>query len=213
MKLKVCGMKYIENIKSIGDLKPDYMGFIFYEKSKRNFEGIIPELPKGIKKTGVFVNEYLEIVVSLVQEYKLEALQLHGDESVEYIRELGTHLPKKVEIIKVFGIKDDFDFEVLRPYEAVVDYFLFDTKGKERGGNGVKFDWSVLKQYPYSKPFFLSGGIGPDDAEIILPFLRRQESHYCYALDINSKFESKPGIKNIKEVKKFKDSIITNAVK
>lgn len=205
MKLKVCGMKYIDNIKSIGDLKPDYMGFIFYERSKRNFEGIIPELLKGIKKTGVFVNEYLEIVVSLVEEYKLEALQLHGDESVEYIRELRTHLPKKVEIIKVFGIKDDFDFSILEPYEKEVNYFLFDTKGKERGGNGVKFDWSVLKEYPYSKPFFLSGGIGPYDIKQVQKI--KNSGLPIYAVDVNSKFESKPGFKNIKEVKNFKKKL------
>ncbi len=205
MKLKVCGMKYVENIKSIGDLKPDYMGFIFYEKSKRNFEGIIPELPKSIKKTGVFVNEYLEIVVSLVDEYTLEAIQLHGDESVEYIQELRAHLSKKVEIIKVFGIKDNFDFTQLKPYENEVDYFLFDTKGKERGGNGVKFDWSVLKEYSYSKPFFLSGGIGPKDIQEIKTI--RESGLPVYAIDVNSKFESKPGMKSINEVKNFKNKL------
>jgi len=205
MKLKVCGMKYIDNIKSIGDLKPDYMGFIFYEKSKRNFEGIIPELPKGIKKTGVFVNEYMEIVVSLVEEYKLEAIQLHGDESVEYIQELRIHLSKKVEIIKVFGIKDNFDFSLLKSYEDEVNYFLFDTKGRERGGNGVKFDWSVLKKYPYSKPFFLSGGIGLKDAQEIQKI--KNTGLPIYAVDVNSKFEMKPGFKNIKEVKNFKNKL------
>ena len=205
MKLKVCGMKYIDNIKSIADLKPDYMGFIFYEISKRNFEGIIPELPKSIKKTGVFVNEYIEIVISLVEEYKLEAIQLHGDESVEYIQKLRPHLSKKIEIIKVFGINDNFDFTQLKPYENEVDYFLFDTKGKERGGNGVQFDWSVLKQYPSSKPFFLSGGIGLKNALEIQKI--KNTGLPIYAVDINSKFESKPGLKNIKEVKSFKNKI------
>lgn len=205
MKLKVCGMKYIENIKSIGDLKPDYLGFIFYEKSKRNFEGIIPELPKGIKKIGVFVNEYIEIVVSLVEEYQLEAIQLHGDESEEYIRELRTHLSREVEVIKVFGIKDDFDFSILEPYQEEVNYFLFDTKGKERGGNGVKFNWSVLKKYPYAKPFFLSGGIGLNDIKEIQKI--KNTGLPIYAIDVNSKFESKPGLKNIKEVKSFKNKL------
>ncbi|MBL4604750.1 MAG: phosphoribosylanthranilate isomerase [Flavobacteriaceae bacterium] len=222
MKLKVCGMKNVENIKSIGDLKPDYMGFIFYERSKRNFEGIIPELPKSIKKTGVFVNEYIEIIVSLVEEYKLEAIQLHGDESVEYVQQLKEGLRQAeldsvshkkalrqaqndIEIIKVFGIKDDFDFGVLKPYENEVDYFLFDTKGKERGGNGTKFDWSVLKKYSYSKPFFLGGGIGPNDAKEIK---RIQNSGLpIYAVDINSKFENNPGLKNNKEVKNFRNQL------
>jgi len=230
MKLKVCGMKHRENIESIGDLKPDYMGFIFYDESKRNFEGIIPELPKSIKKTGVFVNEFIEIVVSFVKKYKLEAIQLHGDESVEYIRllkeaichsALDAESHKKnqkrpldsargdnsVEIIKAFGIKDDFDFEILKPYENEVDYFLFDTKGKERGGNGVKFDWSVLKNYSYSKPFFLSGGIGPNDIEQIKEI--NNSGLPIYAVDVNSMFESRPGLKEVKKVKEFKNSVIT----
>jgi len=234
MKLKVCGMKEVENIKSIADLRPDYMGFIFYDQSKRNFEGIIPELPKNIKKTGVFVNEYIEILVSLIEEYKLEAVQLHGDESVEYIRLLkdaiclsaldaesrkksqkrpldSTRGDKSIEIIKVFGIKDDFDFEVLKPYENEVNYFLFDTKGKERGGNGVKFDWSVLKEYPYSKPFFLSGGIGPLDIKEIQKI--KDTGLPIYAVDINSQFESKPGLKEVNKVKEFKDIVISNEIK
>ena len=141
-------MKYIENIHQVAVLQPDYLGFIFYDKSKRNFEGIIPELPKGIKKAGVFVNEIPEIVVSLVEEYGLNMLQLHGDESPEYLDKLKSIFKESIaekhqkskykmpEIVKVFGVKDDFDFEILKSYEELVDYFLFDTKGKERGGNG-----------------------------------------------------------------------------
>jgi phosphoribosylanthranilate isomerase len=206
MKLKVCGMKFIENIQQVAELKPDYLGFIFYEKSPRNFEGIIPELPKGIKKVGVFVNEYLEIVVSLIEEYQLETVQLHGEEPVEYIQKLKEYLPK-VEIIKVFGIKDKFNFEVLESYEEVVDYFLFDTKGKERGGNGVTFNWQALRDYNSTKPFFLSGGIGLEEVSELQSFLKRKESQYCYAIDVNSKFETKPGVKSVKELKKFKKSI------
>ncbi|WP_272150040.1 phosphoribosylanthranilate isomerase [Tenacibaculum aiptasiae] len=207
MKLKVCGMKYVENIQQVAGLQPDYLGFIFYDKSKRNFEGIIPQLPKGIKKTGVFVNEYLEIVISLVEEYKLEAVQLHGDESVTYIEKLKEHLPK-VELIKVFGIKDEFDFEILKPYEAVVDYFLFDTKGKERGGNGVTFDWSVLKNYNSTKPFFLSGGIGLEEIKEVQNIIKTDLP--IYALDVNSKFEKEAGLKSVKKIKKFKNEISTN---
>lgn len=220
-------MKYIENILQIAELNPDYLGFIFYEKSKRNFEGIIPELPKEIKKTGVFVNEIPEILVSMIEEYQLDAIQLHGDESVEYIKSIRAQLEfsrtsfieqnkgrKKVkkpksyqnlEIIKVFGIKDEFNFDVLQPYLEEVDYFLFDTKGKERGGNGVKFDWTVLEQYPYANPFFLSGGIGPEDIEQIQ--IVRKTNLPIYALDVNSKFEIKPGLKNTNEVKNFKNKL------
>ncbi|MEQ6125357.1 phosphoribosylanthranilate isomerase [Pseudotenacibaculum sp. MALMAid0570] len=202
MKLKVCGMKYVENLQSVAQLQPDYLGFIFYEQSPRNFEGVIPEIPKTIKKTGVFVNEFIEILVSLVQEYKLEAIQLHGDETIEYIQEIKSHL-KNVEIIKVFGIKDDFDFSILESYKDEVDYFLFDTKGKERGGNGVKFDWLVLKKYPYQKPFFLSGGIGPNDIEEIKKI--KNSGLPIHTVDINSRFEIEPGVKNIKLIKKFKN--------
>ena len=204
MKLKVCGMKFIENIEQVSGLYPDYMGFIFYQKSKRNFEGVIPKLPKSIKKTGVFVNEYLEIVISLVEEYQLEAIQLHGDETVTYIKQLKTHLPS-IEIIKVFGIKDEFNFDVLTPFLPLVDYFLFDTKGKERGGNGFQFDWSVLEAYPYEKPFFLSGGIGLKDVLAIQKII--DSNLPIYALDINSKFEIEPGLKNINEVKTFKNKL------
>ncbi|AUC17101.1 N-(5'-phosphoribosyl)anthranilate isomerase [Tenacibaculum sp. SZ-18] len=197
-------MKYVDNIRQVAELKPDYLGFIFYERSKRNFEGIIPEIPKGIKKTGVFVNEYLEILVSLAEEYELEALQLHGDESVAYIQEIKKHLPK-VEIIKVFGIKDTFDFSILEAYESVADYFLFDTKGKERGGNGVVFDWTVLKNYPSTKPFFLSGGIGLEEVTAVKEISKTNLP--IYAIDVNSKFETEPGLKSIKKLKKFKNEI------
>ena len=229
MKIKVCGMKYIENIQDVAALQPDYLGFIFYEKSKRNFEGIIPELLNSIKKTGVFVNEYPEILISLVEEYRLDAIQLHGDESLEYVTELKSQLAerralfieenkhqrkkknkhfiaeKEVEIIKVFGIKDDFNFAVLKPYLDVVDFFLFDTKGKERGGNGVKFDWAVLENYPFEKPFFLSGGIGLQDMDEVQKIIN--SDLLIYALDVNSKFESAPGKKNVKELKKFKEGL------
>lgn len=233
--LKVCGMKYVENIQQVAVLRPDYLGFIFYEKSKRNFEGIIPEFSNSIKKTGVFVNEYIEIVISLVEEYRLDAIQLHGDESVEYVTDLKNQLVErralfieenkqikkkknqhyisknKVELIKVFGIKDEFNFDVLKPYLEVVDFFLFDTKGKERGGNGTKFDWSVLEKYPFDTPFFLSGGIGLEDVEEVQKIMKSDLP--IYALDVNSQFESKPGVKKIEELEKFKKNVITNVVK
>ena len=204
MKLKVCGMKFVENIEQVSGLCPDYMGFIFYEKSKRNFEGVIPKLPKSIKKTGVFVNEYPEILVSLVEEYQLEAIQLHGDETIAYIKQIKTYLPS-IEIIKVFGIKDEFNFELLKPFLQVVDYFLFDTKGKERGGNGYQFDWSILEAYPYEKPFFLIGGIGLKEVVDVQKVL--DSDLPMYAIDINSKFEIEPGLKNINDIKIFKNKL------
>ncbi len=210
-------MKYVENIQQVAQLQPDYLGFIFYEKSKRNFEGIIPDLPKEIKKVGVFVNELPEIVVSLTEEYGLNTLQLHGDESSEYVQRLRTifeesiaekkqHLKYKIpELIKVFGIKDTFDFEVLKPYESLVDFFLFDTKGKERGGNGITFDWSVLQKYNLTKPFFLSGGIGLEEVSEIKKL--RALNLPIYALDVNSKFETSAGLKSVKDITKFKKDL------
>ncbi|MDG1529033.1 MAG: phosphoribosylanthranilate isomerase [Polaribacter sp.] len=206
MKLKVCGMKYVENIQQVAELQPDYLGFIFYDKSKRNFDGIIPELSQSIKKIGVFVNPIRDEVVSKVDKYNLQAVQLHGDESVEYIKGLKKHLPN-AEIIKVFGIKDEFDFNILNPYLEVVDYFLFDTKGKERGGNGITFDWKMLENYPFSKPFFLSGGIGLDQVQEINKI--RKTDLPIYALDINSQFEIEAGLKSVENIKKFKDEIST----
>ena len=235
MKLKVCGMKFVENIEQVAALQPDYLGFIFYEKSKRNFEGIIPELPKSIQKTGVFVNEYSEIVISLVEEYQLDAIQLHGDESSEYVKELQNQLAERrvlfieenkhqkkkknkhfisnegVKIIKVFGIKDEFNFDALKSYLEFVDFFLLDTKGKERGGNGIQFDWAVLEKYPFEKPFFLSGGIGLKDIPEVQKMINSDLP--IYALDVNSKFEIEPGVKKIEELKEFKNNVITSKLK
>ncbi|WP_296385280.1 phosphoribosylanthranilate isomerase [Winogradskyella sp.] len=199
MKLKVCGMKY--NTAEVAKLQPSYLGFIFYKNSPRNFEDAIPKLPKSIKRVGVFVDENVEVIVDKIERHKLDAIQLHGHESPEICRLLKS---TKKEIIKVFSIKDEFDFSVLNDYEDVCDYYLFDTKGKFPGGNGYTFNWEVLNNYPSTKPYFLSGGIGLNEVDSIMSFLRRQESKYCYAIDINSKFEIEPGLKNIEELEKFK---------
>ncbi|MCB0398205.1 MAG: phosphoribosylanthranilate isomerase [Winogradskyella sp.] len=216
MKLKICGMKY--NTVEVANLQPDYLGFIFYDKSPRNFEGIIPSLPKSIKKVGVFVDEDLEVIIQKVEKYNLDAIQLHGNESPEYCKELkecchaeldsAYHLEipacaGMTEIIKVFSIKDEFDFSQLQPYEDMVDYFLFDTKGKLPGGNGYTFNWDVLKEYPSTKPYFLSGGIGLGELQKIKEFIKHPTSKYCYAIDVNSKFEIEPGLKSINELEKF----------
>ncbi|WP_417875436.1 phosphoribosylanthranilate isomerase [Winogradskyella sediminis] len=198
MKLKICGMKYKDNIEAVANLQPNYMGFIFYDKSARNFDAMIPKIPTSIKKTGVFVDEKLEIVKEKIEKYNLQAVQLHGQESPEFCAAIND-----VEVIKVFSIKDEFNFNVLKPYEAVCDYFLFDTKGKLPGGNGYTFNWNILEQYPSTKPYFLSGGIGINEIENIIDFKQSPASKYCYAIDVNSKFEIKPGLKNIEEVKKF----------
>ena len=196
-------MKYKDNIESVAALQPDYLGFIFYQKSKRHFEGEMPALPVAIKKVGVFVNEELSVINELIKKYDLKGVQLHGDESALFCSELKASNKSGLEIIKAFAISENFDFNMLNNYRQVCDYFLFDTKGKERGGNGTLFDWKLLEKYPFDKPFFLSGGIGLAEADRIESFLDSPLSNYCYALDVNSKFESEPGLKKIKELKKF----------
>jgi phosphoribosylanthranilate isomerase len=195
MKLKICGMKQPENMLEVGALLPDYMGFIFWEKSARYFDEIIPELPKSIKKVGVFVNAPLEEILEKIEKHDLQAVQLHGDESVEFCENLKKNTPKLIEIIKVFSILDTFDFAALKPFESVSDYFLFDTKGKLPGGNGTTFDWKVLENYPSTKPFFLSGGIGMEEMQAVNEILKTNLP--VYAIDVNSKFEIEPGLKNI----------------
>ncbi|WP_421808908.1 phosphoribosylanthranilate isomerase [Flagellimonas sp.] len=220
MKLKVCGMN--QNPLEVAQLQPDYLGFIFWEPSSRAFEGELPNLPKSIKKVGVFVDAPLDEVLEKVAQYQLDAVQLHGKESVEFCDALrhaelvsASHkdeTPKQVrgdgiEIIKVFSIKDNFDFSILKEYEAVCDYFLFDTKGKLPGGNGYTFDWSILENYPSTKPFFLSGGIGLESVEKLKEFMNSPASTYCYAIDVNSRFETQPGLKNIASLKAFQEAL------
>jgi phosphoribosylanthranilate isomerase len=188
-KLKICGMKYPDNIVEVSQLLPDYLGFIFYEKSSRFFDGEIPEISKSIKKVGVFVDATLEEIISKIKKYDLNAVQLHGNETPEFCKNIKQ---ENIEIIKVFSVNDDFDFEVVKPFGAVSDYFLFDTKGKLPGGNGITFNWQILEKYNSIKPFFLSGGIGIEDIEKI-----KQMNLPIYAIDVNSKFEIEPGLKNI----------------
>ena len=205
MKLKICGIK--SNTSEVASLQPDYLGFIFYKNSPRDFQDNIPEIPKSIKKVGVFVDEKVEVIVAKIEKYQLDALQLHGHESPEVCRLLKS---TKKEIIKVFSIKDEFDFSVLNAYEDVCDYFLFDTKGKLPGGNGYTFNWDVLKDYPSTKPYFLSGGIGLNETEKIKAFKENPASKYCYAIDVNSKFEIEPGLKHIEDLEKFKKYVTSS---
>lgn len=200
LKIKVCGMNL--NTVEVATLKPDYLGFIFWKPSKRCYNEELAIIPHKIKKVGVFVDESLIVVGEKVKKHDLLGVQLHGKESPEYCRQLKNEL-NGVKIIKVFSIKNKFDFRVLEPYEGVCDFFLFDTKGKLPGGNGYKFDWQVLKDYPSTKPFFLSGGIGLEDIDSIKEFAQKPESAYCRAIDINSKFELKPGLKDIEKLKDF----------
>ncbi len=218
LKLKVCGMKYKDNIQAIAQLQPDYLGFIFYKKSSRYFSGNIPKLPNSIKKVGVFVNASESEVIQKIMRNDLDIVQLHGDESANYCWHLqmtqfgntdedGNYSDHEVKIIKAFSINKSFDFSQLKDYKNVCDYFLFDTKGQLPGGNGFTFNWDILKDYPLTKPYFLSGGIGLEEDENIKAFFKQPASKYCHAIDVNSRFEVEPGLKNVELLEKFKTKL------
>ena len=199
-KLKVCGMKYPDNIRQLLELKPDFIGFIFYKKSKRyvghNLNIKKLNIPESIKKVGVFVNTTIGDIKEKIKEYQLDFVQLHGDESPEFCKKLKQ---TGIKINKAFQVDEDFNFSVLKRYETVCDYYLFDTKTKLYGGSGKKFNWKILEKYDNQKLFFLSGGIDLEDVDAI----NKLKNLNIFAIDINSKFEIEPGIKNIKKIEKF----------
>jgi len=202
MKIKVCGMRDKENISGLLALKPDYIGFIFYDKSKR-FVADFPqiEIPSSIKKVGVFVNETIEEIIEKANKHTLDFVQLHGNETPEYCSALSE---KNIKIIKAFSVDENFDFSATKPFEKCVSLFLFDTKGNNYGGNGIKFNWELLQNYTGKTPFLLSGGISKNDSEEIMKF-----KHPAFlGIDINSGFELEPGLKNIKEIKEFKNRLL-----
>ena len=182
MKLKVCGMKYSQNITEIENLFPDLMGFIFYEKSKRFFNQPEINLNNKVKRVGVFVNENIQEIKNKIKKYKLDYVQLHGEENVNFCNSLQPF----VKIIKVFKIDYNFNFKKTEEFEEVCDYFLFDTKSQLHGGSGKKFDWDLLKNYNCKKDFFLSGGIDIGDIEEIKKIVK---SYPIAGIDVNSKFE------------------------
>ena len=198
IKIKVCGMKYPQNILEVEKLLPDFIGFIFYEKSKRlvDEETFFVET-QNIKRIGVFVNETIEVILDKINQNQLDGVQLHGDELPQFCELIK---PKSL-VIKAFQVDENFDFNQLEAYRKYVDYFLFDTKSSDenRGGTGKKFNWNVLENYKLSVPFFLSGGITNEDIEAIKNFYHPQ----LYGVDINSGFEESPAVKNIEKISTF----------
>ncbi len=201
MNLKICGMKHADNLKEVATLAPDYLGFIFYEKSSRYFVDTLPpeavrSLPPFIQRTGVFVNASTDYVQQMADRYGLSALQLHGQEPPEQcqaLRQMG------YKIIKVFSVNETFDFKQLTPYQPYVDAFLFDTATPQHGGSGQSFDWSVLSEYKLPIPFFLSGGIGLDNLDKAMQINHPQ----LIGLDVNSCFETEPGRKSIDQLQQL----------
>jgi len=206
MIIKVCGMRDADNIREVEQLSTvncqlsiDWMGFIFYPKSSRYVSARPAYLPQKCKRVGVFVNATIDDIRQHIADYSLDIVQLHGHESTDSIRSLRSLCGDVISIIKAFNIATKEDLNATTPYAGLVDYFLFDTKGPSVGGNGEKFDWSVLEAYNGDTPFLLSGGIGPDDAERILDYHHPK----CIGIDLNSRFEIEPGIKDITKLKTF----------
>ena len=203
LRIKVCGMRDATNVAELLTLPIDFMGLIFYPPSPRFVEAgaQVPMQQKvGIHRVGVFVDAPLEEVIEKVDRFALDMVQLHGQESLFYCQQLQK---KGIPIIKAFAVHDRFQFSITKAYELVCDYFLFDTKGAQPGGNGTSFNWALLDAYEGQLPFFLSGGIRPDMAESIIAF----EHPQLFGIDINSGFESRPGMKAMDKITQFLQAI------
>lgn len=207
MVIKVCGMREAENIRAVEELGVQWIGFIFWPKSSRYVSAPPSYLPQQAKRIGVFVDAPIDEVLQHVADYGLYAVQLHGKESAEYVRECTMRQQvlrtgrknAQCTFIKAFNIATPADLKQTEPYEGLVDYFLFDTKGPSVGGNGTQFDWTVLNAYHGTTPFLLSGGIGPDDASRIRAFHHPRLA----GIDLNSRFELAPGQKDVTALARF----------
>ena len=201
-QLKVCGLTQLSQIQELISLNTDFLGFIFYEKSPRfvlnhlSLEEISEINHQG--KVGVFVNESIEKIVKITEKTNLNFIQLHGDEDENFISKLRKNLDEKIKIIKVFRVGETFNFQ-FSVFNSLVDYFLFDTDSKAFGGTGKTFDWQILNEIEIPIPYFLSGGISLENIHQLSTI-----NHQPLALDINSKFETEPGIKNLEKIKTFK---------
>lgn len=209
MRVKVCGMTKAEQVRQLDETGVEFAGFIFYPKSKRY---VLPHMPpseirsiKGnINKVGVFVNAQEEYILQMVDDCGLYLVQLHGDESPRYCERLANY----VTVVKAFRLTEDDNIEwKIKDYMECVDMFLFDTEGAGYGGTGKKFDWNMLNEANIQKPFFLSGGIQPEDVEALKDFQTTPVAKDLFCVDINSRFEIVPGIKDMKKVRTFVDAV------
>jgi phosphoribosylanthranilate isomerase len=201
MIIKVCGLNDAENLMDLCMLKIDMVGYNFYKPSPRYLDHLMPELPVkpaplNIFKVGVFVNMPFKEICKIKDQHQLDYAQLHGDESLYMVKKVQSIIP----VIKVFRINDQFDPSILKKYNFC-DYFLFDKATDKYGGSGQKFDWQIVNDWKIDRPFLLSGGIGPEDVEF-LTSTNLYNPNYC-GVDINSKFELKPGFKNVQLIEKF----------
>ena len=197
MKIKVCGLREIKNLGELDDVQIHFVGLNFYHKSKRFIDHTQAYLLSNYKrhpKVGVFVNARSRYLLDMAKIYGLAYVQLHGNESVEYVEKIR----KEVKVIKVFSIQSKEDFETVNQFKNC-DYFLFDTKTPDYGGSGKMFDWSLLSHYKGDTPFFLAGGIGMNSLEEI----KKLNHPALHGLDINSAFEVSPGLKDVELIVKF----------
>ena len=220
--IKVCGLRDGENIRQVAALSVDWIGLIFWPHSPRYVSmipsnaGIIPDRVSDIgefkaKRVGVFVDPTAQDVITRVVNFQLDLIQLHGHETPTFIRNLRHTLAdiRLVKVIKAISVSSRDDIAAYKDYADCVDYFLFDTKCKTVGGSGEQFDWSVLEAYDGDTPFLLSGGIGPDDAERVRNFHHPQ----CIGIDLNSRFESEPGFKDVAALRQFINQLNRENVK
>ncbi|HET8809848.1 MAG TPA: phosphoribosylanthranilate isomerase [Flavobacteriaceae bacterium] len=199
MQIKVCGLNSASNMAEIDGLRPDFVGMIFHAASPRFVgETIFPKTMA--KKVGVFVDCPVHFMLQQAIKYEFSYFQLHGNEPLSTVKKLQE---KGFQIIKMFRVSEKMDYNNLKKFEPYCDYFLFDTKGKNPGGNGLKFNWNLLEDYPLKTPFFLSGGIGPEDVELIKNF----QNPALSGVDLNSRFEISPGLKNKEQLKRFMNEI------
>ena len=191
-------MKYPKNIQAVADLVPDYMGYIFYEKSPRFAQDLDVEylnnLAANINRVGVFVNKDFNSIIQICSKYGLNTVQLHGEETPELCTRLKSF---GLNVIKAFGVNAQFNFEKLNPFKDCCDFFLFDTKTVDYGGSGKRFNWELLKQYQLNIPYFLSGGISLDDLDEI----KKIKNVNMFAIDVNSRLEIEPGLKDVETLK------------
>ena len=210
MFVKVCGMREPENIEKVAQLGVDMMGFIFYPKSPRFASQSVARTAadKNVCRVGVFVNESVELISAKIQLFDLNVVQLHGNESRELCEQLHEQ-NSLLKVIKAISVSTAGDIQKYKEYVGAVDYFLFDTKCKTVGGSGQQFDWQVLENYDGDVPFILSGGIGPEDVERIRNFHHPK----CIGIDLNSKFEMEPGLKDVEMLKTFLENIENKEIK
>lgn len=203
MIVKVCGMREPDNIRAVETSGTDWMGFIFHPDSPRNVDTVPDYLPQRCKRVGVFVNADADTILMKTGQFHLDFIQLHGSESPEFIRMIRQQLPDNVGIIKMVPIATPSDFSATLLYSPIVDFFLFETKflmiGDYYGGSGRQFDWNILSDYNGEKPFMLTGGIGPSDAERVLSI-----RHPLFlGVDLNSRFELSPAVKDVSAITRF----------